>query len=77
LGGTTITASQAGNGSYNPATPVDQILTLNLPHNADYAPVGTPDWEIDTFEASRVLGYWRAGAYHIDISTVDKYEAGL
>ncbi|NBU46508.1 MAG: hypothetical protein EBS34_03515, partial [Flavobacteriales bacterium] len=28
-GNTTITATQSGNSSYNPATPVDQVLTVN------------------------------------------------
>jgi hypothetical protein len=30
----------------------------------------------DALEASKVLGYWRAGAYHVDTNQPDGHEAG-
>ena len=35
-----------------------------------------PQWKIDAFEASKLLGYWRAGSYHIEPSEPDGYDAG-
>ncbi|MTW22406.1 right-handed parallel beta-helix repeat-containing protein [Allochromatium palmeri] len=50
--------------------PLEQLPVVR--HSADYQ---DPPWHIDANEASRVLGYWRAGAYHIDPTGVDGYNA--
>ncbi|MTW22404.1 InlB B-repeat-containing protein [Allochromatium palmeri] len=47
--------------------------TTGDPHDADYQ---SPYWRIDTFEASRILAYWRAMAYHVEPDTLDGYAPG-
>lgn len=44
-------------------------------HDADYA---EPYWTIETGEAQRILAYWRAGAYHVQVDppTEDGYAPG-
>ena len=39
-------------------------------HSANYKPA---KWQIDGDEMNRVLAYWRAGGYHVDLSTPDGY----
>ncbi|MTW22678.1 InlB B-repeat-containing protein [Allochromatium palmeri] len=59
----------------NPITmyPEPKPLTLQQypvkRHSADYA----PDWAINAEEYSRVLMYWRAGAYHRNTEGLDSY----
>ncbi len=56
--------------------PDSDISTATYPsgyHSADYEP---SFWVLDAAEVSRVLAYWRAGAYHIDPSGLDGYAAG-
>jgi M6 family metalloprotease-like protein len=43
-------------------------------HSADYQ---APRWFIDGSEVSRVLAYWRAGAYHLEAGGLDGYAPGL
>ena len=49
-------------------------LIINIAyHSADYL---ATYWQIDSSEASRVLAYWRAGAYHVEPTGVDGYAPG-
>ena len=58
----------------NPVVLVAQPDPLTVPqityHSADYRDAR---WQIDGSEASRVLAYWRATAYHVDADGVDGY----
>ncbi|WP_386118938.1 3-coathanger stack domain-containing protein [Thiohalocapsa marina] len=42
-------------------------------HSADYRDTR---WQVDSTEASRVLAYWRASAYHVDAEGADGYAPG-
>ena len=42
-------------------------------YTADYE---SPFWQIDGSEVNRVLAYWRAGAYHPDLTGLDGYAPG-
>ena len=56
--------------------PDSDISTATYPsgyNSADYEP---SFWVLDAAEVSRVLAYWRAGAYHIDPTGLDGYAAG-
>jgi hypothetical protein len=66
------------------AAAIPNPLVVRRYHSADYQTSitkGTPDWKINTAEASRVLNYYRAGgAYHgtnVTSSTPDGYVAGV
>jgi len=48
---------------------------LTLPRTFQSADCNT-NWVIETEEASRVLAYWRAQAYHLDPSSCDGYAPG-
>jgi len=50
-------------------TPLTGQTDLGL-HSADYR---APEWVLDGTEVSRVLAYWRIGAYHLDATGLDGY----
>ena len=54
------------------ASPELLQVSPRLYHSADC----NHDWSIETTEASRVLGYWRAGAYRLDAFSCDGYAPG-
>ena len=55
------------------ASPNPLLVPPAKRHSADYEDA---PWVIDGLEASRVLGYWRAGAYHVSPGSVDGYGIG-
>ena len=55
-----------------PATPTPIYSAPRLYHSADC----NTNWVVDTTEANRVLGYWRAQAYQLDANSCDGYAPG-
>ncbi len=56
--------------------PDSDVSTATYPsgyNSADYQPTF---WVLDAAEVSRVLAYWRAGAYHVDSAGLDGYATG-
>ncbi len=66
---------RGSNGLASVKTLALEVYTVNPAgyHTSDYR---DPRWVIDGTEASRVLAYWRAGAYHLDTSGWDGYAGG-
>jgi hypothetical protein len=71
----TIEYQNAGMANALTLAPQPNPLTLTpiTYHSADYREAR---WQIDSSEASRVLAYWRATAYHPDAAGIDGYAPG-